>query len=252
LAAGLAGAILELRRPREPIAWRCPEYWSLGLSALAWLPLTVVTMGSDRPHQHLTATAVGSVGSWSASWGHPLLAWSLMVVAMMPPLAIAPLRVTASRSLWARRDRAVACFMFGFLGLWLLTGTAAVGFAALATHVVSQTGLLAATGFGIAAAWQLTPAKARAIVACHATAPLSLSGWRADLDCVRYGWRIGKSCLVSCWAMMTACVLAGHGLVAAVCIGVVAISERTAFRPNQRLFSATLGGLALLYATGLL
>jgi predicted metal-binding membrane protein len=100
----------------------------------------------------------------------------------------------------------------------------------------------------VAAAWQLTPVKQRAVWSCQRTAPLAPRGWRADRDCVRFGWDIGRRCLVSCWAMMLACSLAGHSVPAMTLAGLCGAAERYASRPTQHVIAGVLAGVALLYA----
>ena len=63
----------------------------------------------------------------------------------------------------------------------------------------------------MAALWQLTPLKERALRACHRPSPLPPRGWRATLGAARFGWRDGAACVASCWAMMVAASLAGPG-----------------------------------------
>jgi len=228
------------------------------MSGVAWLillaePIDASLSGSHAsPHHEHLALALGA--SWMApTWIAQLLAWFLMVIAMMPPLTVAAIRITAARSLWWRRNRAVAWFLTGYLGPWLAAGTLiSIAVAALRLNDWPHMSLVAATAFAVASVWQLTSTKARALRFCHRTAPIAPGGWRANLDCARYGWLIGRGCLLSCWAMMLACVIAGHNIIAMACASAVAVAERWAFRPYQRLMVALLAGLALLYATAIL
>jgi predicted metal-binding membrane protein len=174
--------------------------------------------------------------------------WLLMVLAMMVPLVRFGVRVAAARSLWRRRDRAIGGFLIGYLSPWPIAG---VGVVALDVTLAGTPGLqpwLTGAGFAVAAGWQLTSFKARALRACHQSIPLAPHGWRADRDCVRFGWLNGTHCLVSCWALMLACVLAGHSLTAMLCATVVGLAERYVVQPRQqgRTFSPLLG-VALVY-----
>ncbi|HEY8693818.1 MAG TPA: DUF2182 domain-containing protein [Chloroflexota bacterium] len=243
---------------RTSLSWRFPEWWTLAISALAWLvllagPSHAFFSGSKAPayHDHF---ALALTASWTPpTWIAQLLAWSLMVMAMMSPLTVAAIRITAARSLWWRRNRAIAWFLAGYLGLWLVAGVLiSATIAAVRLDGWPHLSLIAATAFAAAAVWQLTSTKARALRFCHRTAPIAPAGWRANLDCARYGWLIGRGCLLSCWAMMLACVIAGHNIIAMACASAVAVAERRAFRPYQRLMAALLAGLALLYATAIL
>jgi predicted metal-binding membrane protein len=210
------------------VAWRHPEWWSLAASAAAWLALA---LGASAGH-HASA--------WDSA-----SRWLLMIVAMMVPLVLGSVRVAAERSLWRRRDRAMALFIVGYLAPWLPVGLLA---SALAAHVPLESPAVAAAAFGVAAAWQLTPMKRRALLACHRTAPLAPRGWRADRDCLRYGSMIGQSCLVGCWALMLACHLAGHGITTMACVGAVGVVERYIARPDRWVTLGVPVVLALLEA----
>jgi predicted metal-binding membrane protein len=174
--------------------------------------------------------------------------WALMVVAMMLPLVLTAIRAASRRSLWQRRDRAIGGFLVGYLGLWLLVGLSASAVASvLRLDDPGSVPQVAAVAFGVAAAWQNTAVKRRALWSCHRSVPLAPDGWRADRDCVGYGWMIGKHCLLSCWAMMLAGVLTGSLPVMAT-VFVLSATERYANRPQQWPISSVLAGLALLYA----
>jgi predicted metal-binding membrane protein len=208
---------------RERLAWRHPEWWSLALSAVCWIVLLVETRPPDQVH----ASGAHAIGAAHAIGG--LREWALMVIAMMFPLAITPVRVTAERSLWRRRHRAIAEFLAGYVLVWLVVG--AIGIWVLTTlPVVSWLGSNLSTGLGllVAAAWQLAPAKRRALRACHRTAPLAGRGWRADRDCLAYGITSGGRCVLNCWAMMFACLLSAHSIPVMVAATMLALGERYA------------------------
>lgn len=124
--------------------------------------------------------------------------WLLMIVAMMLPLILGPIRTTAARSLWRRRHRAIGAFLGGYLLPWLLGGVALAVLAMLMpapqTDRSSAPLMLA---FAVAAGWQLTPVKRRALVSCHATRPLAPRGWPASRDCLIYGWIVGVRCVIT-------------------------------------------------------
>ena len=67
---------------------------------------------------------------------------------------------------------------------------------------------MAASGFVLAALWQLPPVKRRALRRCHRTFPLTLTGWGAHRDCFVHGTGYGMGCIGSCWAMMLGLMLA--------------------------------------------
>jgi len=170
---------------------------------------------------------------------------------MMPPPAIPLIRHVAVRSFAVRRRRAVAAFLVGALGVWLLLGF--VGLPILAGASLSLFGdpAVAACGFLGAALWQLTPMKRRALLRCHRTFPLTPIGWRADRDCAGYGFAYGRDCVASCWAMMLATVLASHGPVVMLCVQFIALAERQARQPRLLLSALVLTACAALMLVGI-
>jgi predicted metal-binding membrane protein len=57
--------------------------------------------------------------------------FTLMVAAMMIPATIGSIRTTAARSLWRRRQRAVAEFLVAFVGAWIVFGAVVLGVSSL-------------------------------------------------------------------------------------------------------------------------
>jgi predicted metal-binding membrane protein len=211
-----------------------PEWWTLLLSASAWLlmlgygqtmhvpMLCLSPLGATGWHFALNIERVWQTGILPAL----LLAWVMMTMAMMPPLSIPHIRHIAARSFAARRNRAIAGFLAGLIGIWLLSGLIVLPvLAALPWPLASQSSI-AAIAFLIAATWQMMPMKRAALSRCHNTVTLAATGWRADGDCVRYGVSHGLDCIVSCWAMMLAMAVASHSMVIALGIQAIALLER--------------------------
>jgi predicted metal-binding membrane protein len=183
-------------------------------------------------------------------WMEWMAHWLMMVVAMMFPLVLDSVHRTAARSLWARRHRAIAGFLAGYMILWIAVGFLANAVSGLHFNRSMSPATEAAGGFLVAALWQLTPMKSRAVLSCHLSMPLAPRGWRADYDCIRYGWRIGSGCLVSCWALMLACVLSGHSVFAMGVASLTGFAERYVIRLDQRLVFGALSVVGLAYAAG--
>jgi len=180
----------------RPFIWRHPEWWAAGLSAAAWLVLTRRAYARPLIHDH----RMGLI-SWTGLWDV-----TLMVVAMMVPLALVPLRLTAFRSLWARRHAAMFEYLLGYVGVWTLSASVAL-IAAMTMRswlraVPMPPGFRLAAVCAVAAVWQLTPVKQRALRACHQPLPLAPVGWRARVDCVRYGIVNATTCLTATWPLM--------------------------------------------------
>jgi Predicted metal-binding integral membrane protein (DUF2182) len=209
--------------------WSHPEWWSVGLSGLAWAVMLLHgwQYGGHGVHHRMTVTQETSY-------------WMLMVAAMMLPLLIYAVRFTAFASLWNRRHRSIAGFLLGYFAPWLLLGIVA---GALRQASWTHTYAVPALGFAAAALWQRTAMHRRALRACHRSRPLAPLGWRADRDCLRFGGLIGVACVRTCWPLMLACVFAGHGPIAMAGGMVVGALERWPYRPRMR--TALLATLAL-------
>jgi hypothetical protein len=230
----------------ETHVWRYPEWWSLALSMIAWTLLAGRAAGALQ----LSPALDQALPPGLALWLDATLNWLLMAVAMMVPLTIFSIRLTAARSLWRRRDRAVAGFLIGYLGLWFLVGSplAVLEVAVRFDRWIHVLPWLGATGFAVAAVWQLAPTKSRALRSCHRTMPLAPRGWRADWDCVRFGWLIAGQCLTNCWPLMLAGLVAGHSLTAMMCASAIGFTERYLVRPRRAAMFSQLVGVTMVYA----
>lgn len=138
-----------------------------------------------------------------------------------------------------------------YVAIWVLFGAVVLTVFALWTparpHVVLALALL------VAAAWQLTLTKRRAIVRCHRSSPLPPRGWRATLGVARFALRNGGACIVSCWALMVVAAVATSGqLLWMVALTCIVSAEKLTQRPRRatRYSAAVLGAAAV--ATGLL
>jgi predicted metal-binding membrane protein len=190
------------------------------------------------------AWASGGAGSASALTEAPM--WALMAVGMMVPAATPAVRHVAGKSLWWRRRRAVLEFLLVFVGLWFLCSALVLGLLSSWGPVSSPYAL--AVALSLAAFWQLTPMKQRALRACHRSRPLPPRGWRASTGVANFALHNGTACLASCWAMMLAAGLAAPGtlLWMGAMTGVMA-AEKTAEAPQRaaRQVAALLSAAAL-------
>jgi predicted metal-binding membrane protein len=257
MAALEIGATLRARSIGREWLARHPEWWVLAVSAGAWLVLAVAAQHRMLPAlclapstDPLTASLAGlQAAQKSSQLAWEVADWVLMIAAMMLPLVVLPVRHVAFRSFRDRRHRAIAEFLAGYVGVWILAGMALLPVPIAASALgATQNRLVVAIGYSIAVAWQLTPFKMGALRRCHRTVPLAPDGWRAAAACIRFGLGSGGSCLASCWALMAVPVLTSHGLAAMACIQAVMVRERYQRRPRpQTAASILLLGAAFLF-----
>ena len=97
----------------------------------------------------------------------------------MFPLVMAQVRQAAFHSLWSRRHRAIGVFLTGYVMPWLAFGALAI-FIQGGLPIDRQASAIVA--ILVAAAWQASPSKRRALSSCHRIMPLAPRGWRANSD----------------------------------------------------------------------
>jgi predicted metal-binding membrane protein len=219
-------------------AARRPDGWLvvLGAAALAaWLALAFDGSGDG------TLAAFCSSGTvWTASQpvsfdlaltlnspAQRAAGWALMIVAMMLPLVIAPLRHVRDRGFARRRRRAMVLFLAGYGAVWMSAGvglqTIALGARWLAPAPLAGLGLAVA----VALLWQISPAKQRCLNRCHRQPPLAAFGTAADRGAFGFGLAHGSSCVGACWALMLLSMLVegGHFL-AMIAVALFLFAER--------------------------
>jgi predicted metal-binding membrane protein len=204
------------------------QLWLLLMAAtimVAWL-LLIFAGGS------FSLPAFCSARGWSAvplsvsvelallfnSPGQLAIGWALMVLAMMLPLAIAPLWHVRERSFARRRGRSTALFVAGFVAVWMLAGVILQSVALRARLMVAEP--LACLGLALAVGllWQVSPAKQWFLNRCHQRPSLAAFGFAADLDAFAFGVRNGVACAGACWALMLAMLLIGQGQMPAMIV----------------------------------
>ena len=206
--------------------WVHPEWWSIALSVMAW----GIMLLQGIPQAFMRHTHSHGVASFQLEF----LNWSLMIVAMMVPIMLEPLRWVAFRSFRQRRHQAILSFLVGFLLPWLMVGIVSSWILVFGR---SHSPHLASALFALAALWLLVPVRMRALVYCHLTVPLAPLGWKADRDCLWYGIRIGVSCVATCYFLMLACAFTSHDPIAMLGGLTLGLIERRSFRPpTWRIF----------------
>lgn len=245
---------------------RRPTLWvELGIAA-AWIALilgsTLAQGSSPSPAWANGALWVCEIGTHGSGGGHPgdgadggsFLAgtpmWLLMATAMMVPASMPAVTHVGTKSLFWRRRRATVEFLAVFLALWIVVGAAVLEPLSGWGPAGSAYGLAAA--LALAAVWQLTPLKRKAMLACHRSRPLPPRGWRASAGVADFALHNGSACVASCWAMMLAAALAGPasllwmgGMTAVMTAEKVAEKPQSASRRVAALLGAAACGVLL-------
>ena len=109
--------------------------------------------------------------------------------------------------------------------------------------------MLVALALTVAAGWQLTEAKRRALVRCHRASPLPPRGRAATIGIARFAARNGAACVTSCWAMMLVMAVATTGELAwmVALTGIVSAEKLTKKPRRATRYGAVVLGVA---ATG--
>lgn len=230
-----------------------PERTLLAVSLLAWLGLSMAVTRGDAPLLCLSSPDLAArlrAGIESIVRAElilaELVAWLGMILAMMFPLLLHPVRHVALRSFPRRRAQAVGCFLAGYCGVWLAAGwIASLAVLALIVSGIISPRTLGTASLAIAAAWQLSRTRRLAMRRCHRSVPLVPWGWRADLDCLRFGAAQGRDCLVVCGPAMFA-MLAAHDLLLCAALAILLFVERGRPDASAVPIAAFLAGIAAI------
>ncbi len=166
----------------------------------------------------------GQAGGWSwASLGAFVLAWAVMMAAMMFPAA-APMillfQATAARRKAAGRAFVPTwVFIVGYLLVWTAIGGITWILVQVASTVAEQLGaanratwapLALGTVLGLAGLYQLTPLKRVCLDHCRSPFGFVMQHWREGYGgALRMGIVHGLYCLGCCWALFAVLVAAG-------------------------------------------
>jgi predicted metal-binding membrane protein len=124
-----------------------------------------------------------------------------MLVAMMLPVATAPVRHVQARSFPRRRGRATVLFLAGYGAPWVAAGAVLATLANLLPAMPTWPWALLVGG--VLLVWQCSPFKQVCLNRTHAEPELAADGAAADADAVQFGLATGSWCVGSCWALMS-------------------------------------------------
>jgi predicted metal-binding membrane protein len=178
------------------------------VTAAAWLSMLGSPMGGDMAGMEMAMAPTPGDGIAF------VVAWAIMMVAMMLPSAMPMIGLYAAMqrdAASAVRIAAIASFAVMYVVLWAVTGVP-IYFASVALMAIAPT-TLAYTIAGVlfvAGVFQLSPFKQ--VCLRHCRSPLGFllghwrEGWRGGMA---MGWAHASYCLGCCWALMGVLVVAG-------------------------------------------
>ena len=146
-----------------------------------------------------------------------LVAWQVMIVAMMLPASLPAIRAFAAVSRRVRRPRlAMASFLGAYAVVWALFGQLAFMGDVVLHHLVdaapwlgTRPWLIEGGVLGLAGVYQFAPNKRRAREACCNRVALAATIRVPASDAFRRGLEHGFDCLGSAWALMLVMFAAG-------------------------------------------
>jgi predicted metal-binding membrane protein len=218
----------------------------LVICAIAWILLLIdpggtlaSTHGSATHAAHATHAAVATpLASLAAGW-------MLMLLAMMTPALIPPVRHIHLRSFTQRRPRAIALFAIAYAAIWIVAGAVLIALARMLHPLAPQSYLPAAGAMLVAFAWQCSPIKQRCLNRCHAHREIAAFGAAADIDALHFGASHGMWCVGACWALMLIPMLLPHGHVIAMAAATVLIVSERLEQPRPLRWQVRGAGKAL-------
>ena len=158
--------------------------------------------------------------------------WAMMLVAMMSPTLIAPLRHILDRCFKRRSLRSVTFFVVGYAAIWMAAGAGLIAVMLIVNMLAPQSYLAAVVVGIIALVWQCSPLKQRCLNRCHNHGELAAFGMAADLGTLRFGITHGVWCVGSCWLLMLLPMLLGQGHSAAMAVVTFVITSERLDRPR--------------------
>ena len=190
---------------RPPTPW---QWIALALVGSAWAVTFALQLSGGAEALHHHELLEGGV-PLSVAIVVFLVAWQVMVAAMMLPSSLRALRaaVPGTVASWRGQGVVVGAFLAAYAAVWSAFGLAAFFGDVVLHHIVDVTPWLEARPWviqagvlAISGAYQFTPMKRWSLSACrHPMGPAREHGLGAS---VRFGVSHAVECLVGSWALM--------------------------------------------------
>jgi predicted metal-binding membrane protein len=185
--------------------------------AAAWAVAVAAQVSGQGRLLHHDAAAAGGLPPWAAV-GLFLLAWQLMIAAMMLPSSLPLVRLFSRASANQPRPlRARAAFLGGYAVVWTAFGAAAF-LGDLGVHrlverwawLAARPALAGGAVLLLAGAFQFSKLKDRCLTVCRHPAGYLLQHYRRGTGAAfRLGAGHGVFCVGCCWALMLVAFAAG-------------------------------------------
>jgi predicted metal-binding membrane protein len=223
----------------------------------AWLLAVVAQVTGNAALLHHHALIEGGAPLWITT---PifLVAWQVMIAAMMLPASMPTIRAF-SRGVGAaaRPSRDLAAFIGSFALVWMLFGLFAFGGDVVLHHIVDATPWLAARPWlieggvvGLAGAYQLTPLKRMSLAVCRHPGTAVLARMPLQAGPLRHGLDHGLACLGSSAALMLLMFAEGYANLWWMLALTAVMAYEVMGRFGQRA-AAVVGLLLLAYSAGI-
>ena len=217
----------------------------------AWLFAAIAQLTGTAVALHHHALIEGGPPLWVAI---PLflVAWQVMIAAMMLPASLPALRVFAALSGGLSRPAlAMVAFLVAYALVWTAVGLAAfMGDVALHNFVDAtpflgaRPWLTEASVLTLAGAYQFVPLKRRGLAACRHPAGQVAGGTGTEVWAARHGLRHALNCVVCSWVLMLLMFAAGFANLWWMAALAVLMAYETIGRHGQRAAVAA-GGVLL-------
>jgi predicted metal-binding membrane protein len=237
------------------LRWR-PEWGITVVITFAWIVLLATHDHQYHGHGTLTQSPAPELQHGSGDLLVGLPGWALMAMAMMAPATLPVVRHVGFNSIRRRRQWAMTLYFAVYMGVWVVFGVLALASERVARETLGMDRrVLLTLTLAVAAGWQVTRVKRRALFRCRRTVPLPPVGLRADAGCVRFALQQGWRCVTSCWALMAVMAVVGHSdhsglvwmtaLTALVMVEELTLLGRRLLRSSAAALIATAGLVAL-------
>lgn len=223
------------------------HWWLFAISALCWVYLILTWLMSPMSHAHSHhATHISLVDN--------LIAWMLMVYAMMLPMLSGAVRWIAQMMPRYQHAKVIALFVLGYSFVWLMIRVAIEGATFLLNTLPGNFPLnalshelLAILAFLAAGLWSHTRFRRQAVFACGNGMPMRINGWDAYFGALQFGLSEGRKCAGSCLHIMLALVLASHQMWLMVLVTFLLLFERSLLPRETKLVAHTCFILAFYF-----